>query len=144
MPGQSQCSYVFFSPFSSFLVKLMDDYKALEYSPQHQTPMPIISNTPSSYFLHLKMYITTSCLCTTPHPHSHHTHSHLLPQELDTQSVNLMALPLYDSLPPQSQAQQVQLPHCPMSLSFCRTRGGTRRTRGSTSTATAGATTCRQ
>ncbi|EDR06948.1 uncharacterized protein LACBIDRAFT_299352 [Laccaria bicolor S238N-H82] len=45
------------------------------------------------------------------HHHSHHAHSHSLPKALDTQAINLMALPSYDPLPPQNQAQnQVQLP----------------------------------
>ena len=41
------------------------------------------------------------------YPRSHHAHSHSLPKGLDTQAVNLMALPLHDPLPPQNQAQQV-------------------------------------
>ena len=44
------------------------------------------------------------------HTHSHHAHSHSLPKGLDRQAVNLMELPPYDPLPPQNQAQQVQLP----------------------------------
>ena len=51
------------------------------------------------------------------HPHSHHAHSHSLPKRLDTQAVNLMALPSYDRLPPQNQAQRKSsFPRLPMFL----------------------------
>ena len=55
--------------FSSGFIKLMnDETEPRNTHSQHPTHTPITNNTPLSYFPHLKTYITTSRLYTTPTP----------------------------------------------------------------------------
>ena len=55
--------------FSSCFVKLTnDETEPRNALPQHPTDTPITNSTPLSYFPHLKTYITTSRLYTTPTP----------------------------------------------------------------------------
>ena len=94
----------------SCFVKLTNDNRASEYSiltpdshSHHQQYTPFVLSSSQDIHHHLPPLHHA-------HPHSHHAHSHSLPKGLDTQAVNLMGLPPYDALPPQNQAQQVQLP----------------------------------
>ena len=96
--------------FFSCFVKLTNENRASEYSlptpdshSHHQQYTPFVLSSSQDMHHHLPPLHHA-------HPHSHHAHSHSLPKGLDTQAVNLMGLPPYDALPPQNQAQQVQLP----------------------------------
>ena len=117
--AESELVCVFFFP--SCFVRLMNydnDNRASEYSlptpdththpphPHHQQYTPFVLSSSQDMHHHLPPLHHSH-----PHAHHAHSHSHSLPKGLDTQAVNLMALPPYDPLPPQNQqAQQVQLP----------------------------------
>ena len=91
MPGQSQSSYVSFL-FVFFVFHEANERRTEPRNThsQHQTPTPIINNTPpfvlsSSQDMHHHLPPLYHA-----HSHSHHTHSHSLPKGLDMQAVNLM------------------------------------------------------
>ena len=99
--------------FTSCFVKLMRRNGASEYSlptpdshSHHQQCTPFVLSSSQDMHHHLPALDHTHAHSHHTHSHHAHSHSHSLTKGLDTQAVNLMALPSYAPLPPQHQTQR--------------------------------------